>query len=139
MLSHVIDDWYSKDVFARSKHSLPDLPYDYKALEPIICAEIMELHHSKHHATYVNNLNVAEEKMREAVAKGDVNTQIALGPAIKFNGGGHLNHSIFWCNLSPSGGNLDGNIEKLLFSLIILYLTHFFCNVHIITLNFHHI
>lgn len=92
----------------RTKHSLPELPYDYKALEPIICAEIMQLHHSKHHATYVNNLNVAEEKMKEAVAKGDVNTQIALGPAIKFNGGGHLNHSIFWCNLSPNGGKPDG-------------------------------
>jgi len=71
----------SKDVFARSKHSLPDLPYDYKALEPIISSEIMELHHSKHHATYVNNLNVAEEKMREAIAKGDVTTQISSSTA----------------------------------------------------------
>lgn len=96
----------------RSKHSLPELPYDYKALEPIISAEIMELHHSKHHATYVNNLNVAEEKMREAVAKGDVNTQIALGPAIKFNGGGHLNHSIFWCNLSPNSCKPDGALAN---------------------------
>lgn len=92
----------------KSKHSLPDLPYDYRALEPVISAEIMQLHHSKHHATYVNNLNVAEEKLKEAVAKGDVSTQIALAPAIKFNGGGHLNHSIFWCNLSPSGGDPDG-------------------------------
>jgi len=75
----------------------------------------MELHHSKHHATYVNNLNVAEEKMREAIAKGDVTTQIALGPAIKFNGGGHINHSIFWCNLSPNGGNPDGNIKKQMY------------------------
>ena len=47
---------------------------------------------SKHHATYVNNLNVAEEKCAEAAAKGDVSTVIALGPALKFNGGGHLNH-----------------------------------------------
>lgn len=91
----------------RLKHTLPELPYDYKALEPIICAEIMNLHHCKHHATYINNLNIAEEKMREAVAKGDVNTQIALAPAIKFNGGGHLNHSIFWNNLSPNGGKPD--------------------------------
>ncbi|XP_003701001.1 superoxide dismutase 2 [Megachile rotundata] len=91
-----------KDVFVRAKHVLPDLPYDYKALEPIICAEIMELHHKKHHATYVNNLNVAEEKMKEAVSKGDVTAQIALAPAIKFNGGGHVNHSIFWCNLTPN-------------------------------------
>jgi Fe-Mn family superoxide dismutase len=56
----------------RSKHTLPDLPYDYNALEPTISAEIMQLHHSKHHATYVNNLNVAEEKLAEAQAKGEV-------------------------------------------------------------------
>lgn len=56
---------------SRLKHTLPDLPYDYGALEPHICAEIMQLHHSKHHATYVNNLNVAEEKYQEALAKGE--------------------------------------------------------------------
>lgn len=55
---------------SRQKHSLPDLTYDYGALEPHICAEIMQLHHSKHHATYVNNLNVTEEKYQEALAKG---------------------------------------------------------------------
>ena len=49
-----------------SKHTLPDLPYDYNALEPHIATEIMKIHHSKHHATYVNNLNVAEEKMENA-------------------------------------------------------------------------
>lgn len=102
----------NKDFVVRSKHSLPDLPYDYKALEPIICAEIMQLHHSKHHATYVNNLNIAEEKLNEAVAKGDVNTQIALAPAIKFNGGGHLNHSIFWSNLSPNSGKPDASLAQ---------------------------
>ncbi|EDO49016.1 predicted protein [Nematostella vectensis] len=88
----------------RAKHTLPDLPYDYDALEPTINTEIMRLHHSKHHATYVNNLNIAEEKCLEAQAKGDVATAIALQPAVKFNGGGHLNHSIFWTNLSPNGG-----------------------------------
>ena len=54
----------------KSKHTLPDLPYDYNALEPVICAEIMTLHHSKHHQTYVNNYNVAEEKLADAVSKG---------------------------------------------------------------------
>jgi len=87
-----------------NKHTLPDLPYDYGALEPVISGEIMQLHHSKHHQTYVNNLNVAEEQLAEAKEKGDVSKVIALGPALKFNGGGHLNHSIFWTNLSPSGG-----------------------------------
>uniref|UniRef100_B5G0D2 Superoxide dismutase [Mn], mitochondrial n=1 Tax=Taeniopygia guttata TaxID=59729 RepID=B5G0D2_TAEGU len=89
---------------SRQKHTLPDLPYDYGALEPHINAEIMQLHHSKHHATYVNNLNVAEEKYKEALAKGDVTTQVSLQPALKFNGGGHINHTIFWTNLSPNGG-----------------------------------
>lgn len=55
---------------SRQKHSLPDLPYDYGALEPHISAQIMQLHHSKHHATYVNNLNAVEEKYLEALEKG---------------------------------------------------------------------
>ena len=56
----------------RAKHTLPDLPYDYNALEPTISAEIMQIHHQKHHATYVNNLIVAEEKFAEAQAKGKI-------------------------------------------------------------------
>ena len=54
----------------RAKHTLPDMPYGCKALEPVISGEIMELHHSKHHATYVNNLNAAEEKLAQAVKEG---------------------------------------------------------------------
>jgi len=80
---------------------LPDLPYDYSALEPAISGEIMELHHSKHHQTYVTNINVALEKNAAAEAAGDMAEQIALQGAIKFNGGGHVNHSIFWTNLCP--------------------------------------
>lgn len=91
-------------VAARMKHTLPDLPYDYNALEPYISADIMKLHHQKHHNTYVNNLNVASEKLAEAVAKKDIDTIIQLQPALKFNGGGHINHSIFWEVLSPNGG-----------------------------------
>ena len=102
---------------SQGKHTLPDLDYDYDALEPHISAEIMRLHHCKHHATYVNNLNVAEEKLYEATNKskavlfylhhyvlftGNVNAMIALQPAVKFNGGGHINHSIFWTNLTPN-------------------------------------
>jgi len=89
---------------ARQKHTLPDLPYDYNALEPVISAEIMQLHHSKHHQVYVNMLNQTEEKFMEAKEKEDLKTMIALGPALRFHGGGHLNHSIFWQNLSPNGG-----------------------------------
>nr|ADD24558.1 Superoxide dismutase, mitochondrial [Lepeophtheirus salmonis] len=95
----------SSSLIQRGKHTLPDLPYDYGALEPVICAEIMQLHHSKHHQTYVNNYNVAEEKLSDAVAKGDASTIISLQGALKFNGGGHLNHSIFWTNLTPGGSS----------------------------------
>jgi len=89
---------------ARYEHTLPKLPYEYNALEPVISAEIMQLHHSKHHATYVNNLNAALVKLKEAEKKVDVSGIVALQPALRFNGGGHINHSIFWTNLSPKGG-----------------------------------
>ena len=67
---------------------LPDLPYDYSALEPAISGQIMELHHSKHHQTYVNGFNAALEKYQAAESKGDIATTIALQSALKFNGGG---------------------------------------------------
>jgi len=100
---------------SRSAHTLPDLPYDYGALEPVISAEIMQLHHSKHHQTYVNNLNVAEEKLAEAVTKSDTSTIISLQGALKFNGGGHINHSIFWQNLCPGGsGEPEGELMAMI-------------------------
>ncbi len=85
---------------------LPDLGYHFNALEPFISAEIMELHYSKHHAAYVNNFNVALEKSHDAEAKGDLATVLSLQQALRFNGGGHINHAIFWTNLAPhkSGG-----------------------------------
>lgn len=86
----------------RSKVTLPELPYDYAALEPIISREIMEIHHTKHHNAYVANYNAAKEQLDEAVAKEDTNKIIALQGALRFNGGGHINHSIFWKNLSPT-------------------------------------
>nr|AKM12418.1 mitochondrial SOD1 [Ophiorrhabda cellifera] len=97
---------------SRQKHTLPELPYKYSALEPVISREIMALHHSKHHATYVANLNVAEEKLAAAQAKGDIDTVINLAPALRFNGGGHINHSIFWQNLSANGGKPSDQLTK---------------------------
>jgi Fe-Mn family superoxide dismutase len=84
-------------------YKLPELPYDFNALEPVISAEIMQLHYGKHHQAYVTNLNAALEKYHEAEAKGELSTMISLQQAIKFNGGGHVNHSIFWTNLAPAG------------------------------------
>ncbi|OAV98616.1 hypothetical protein PTTG_09275 [Puccinia triticina 1-1 BBBD Race 1] len=100
----------------RGNHTLPDLPYSYDALEPAISEEIMKLHHSKHHAAYVNGLNAAEESMANALKASDVQKMIGLQAVIKFNGGGHLNHSLFWKNLQPekSGGGkmVEGSFSK---------------------------
>ena len=74
---------------------------DYGALEPAISGKIMELHHSKHHQTYVTSYNTASEQLATAESKGDIATQVALLPLINFHGGGHLNHSLFWENLAP--------------------------------------
>ncbi|KAL9421823.1 hypothetical protein AB3S75_034152 [Citrus x aurantiifolia] len=81
--------------------TLPDLPYDYSALEPAISGEIMQLHHQKHHQAYVTNYNKATEQLFQALNKVDTSTVVQLQGAIKFNGGGHVNHSIFWKNLAP--------------------------------------
>ncbi|MCE2982249.1 MAG: superoxide dismutase [Parachlamydia sp.] len=85
----------------RQPYQLPPLPYDFGDLEPAISADIMILHYTKHHQTYVNNLNKALEQYSEAEKKRDLGAMIALQSAIKFNGGGDVNHSIFWTNLSP--------------------------------------
>lgn len=90
---------------ATQKASLPDLAYGYDALMPHISGEIMTIHHTKHHATYVNNLNATLEVYAEAEAKADYTKMIALQGALKFNGGGHINHSLFWGNMAaPSAG-----------------------------------
>ena len=99
-------------------YKLPDLAYDFNALEPYISAEIMQLHYSKHHNGYVTNLNAALEKYYDAESKGDMSAMIGLQQAIRFNGGGHVNHSIFWTNLaSPShggGGAPSGDLATAL-------------------------
>ncbi|KAH9939087.1 superoxide dismutase mitochondrial [Epithele typhae] len=100
---------------ARSVHTLPQLDYSYDALEPHIAAKIMELHHSKHHQAYVSGLNAAEESYATAPSPKE---QIRLQAALKFNGGGHINHSLFWKNLAPAGmggGQLaDGPLKAAL-------------------------
>jgi len=87
--------------FEKTSYELPALPYDFNALVPVISAEIMEVHYTKHHKGYVTNLNAALEKYHEAEMKHDLASMVALQSAIKFNGGGHINHSIFWELLCP--------------------------------------
>lgn len=85
-------------------YTLPELPYDYAALEPHISAKIMELHHSKHHKTYVDGANTALEKLAEARDSGDLANVNKLEKDLAFNLGGHTNHTVFWNNLSGDGG-----------------------------------
>ncbi|MBO0811412.1 MAG: superoxide dismutase [Microlunatus sp.] len=86
-------------------YELPDLPYDYAALEPHISGKIMELHHDKHHATYVAGANTALDQLAEARDKNTFGTVGGLEKNLAFNLGGHINHSVFWPNLSPDGGD----------------------------------
>src|SRR3990172_5961156 len=99
-----------------ARYRLPDLPYDYNALEPVIFDEIMQIHHQNHHQGYVNNLNAALEKAEEAEKREDLDALIVHQASIRFNGGGHLNHSLFWENLAPmnrgGGEKPEGELLK---------------------------
>ncbi|BBU29928.1 superoxide dismutase [Mn] [Burkholderia sp. THE68] len=98
-------------------YSLPPLPYAFDALEPHIDARTMEVHHTKHHQTYVNNLNAALEKsdhrdvaVETLIARIDALPE-ALRAPVRNNGGGHANHSLFWTIMSPDGGGApDGDL-----------------------------
>jgi Fe-Mn family superoxide dismutase len=92
-------------------HELPPLPYDYSALEPFIDEKTMHLHHDMHHAAYVKNLNVAVEKYPRLHFKSseDLLRDLNAVPedirsAVRNNGGGHVNHSMFWKIMKPKGG-----------------------------------
>src|SRR6478609_11828475 len=92
-------------------YTLPDLPYDYGALQPHISGEIMELHHSKHHATYVKALNAVIDQLAEARDNDSLASVGGMEKTLAFNLGGHINHSVFWPNLSPNGGDKpDGEL-----------------------------
>ncbi|MDA8361042.1 MAG: superoxide dismutase [Gammaproteobacteria bacterium] len=95
------------------KYVLPDLDYDYGALEPHVSAKIMELHHDKHHLAYVNGANQALEGLKEAQETKNFARVAALEHALAFNLSGHILHSLFWKNLSPQGGGRpDGALAK---------------------------
>jgi superoxide dismutase, Fe-Mn family len=88
-----------------SKYTLPDLTYDYGSLEPNISGKIMELHHDKHHLAYVNGANTALDLLAEARDKNDLTWVNKLQKDLAFNLAGHVNHTVFWRNLSPEGGD----------------------------------
>ena len=92
-------------------YQVPPLPYDYSALEPYIDAQTMTLHHDKHHGAYVSNLNAAIEKHPQLASKSvedllrDINSVPEdIRTAVRNNGGGHMNHSMFWQIMKPKGG-----------------------------------
>jgi Fe-Mn family superoxide dismutase len=94
-----------KEEISMAEYTLPDLAYDYSALEPSISGRIMELHHSKHHQTYVTGANTALAQLAEARETGNLANVNKLEKDLAFNLGGHVNHSIFWTNMSPNGGD----------------------------------
>ena len=85
-------------------YQLPDLSYDFGALEPHLSARILELHHDKHHRSYVDGANATLEKLSAARDAGDFSAIVGLEKTLAFNSSGHVLHSILWENLSPSGG-----------------------------------
>ena len=96
-------------------YTLPDLPYDYAALEPAISAKIMTLHHDKHHKAYVDGANTALDKLAAAREADDFCSIVGLQKTLAFNVAGHINHSLFWQNLGPAGqGQPDGDLGAAL-------------------------
>lgn len=87
-----------------NQYVLPDLPYDYAALEPHISRDIMRLHHDKHHNAYVQGANQAMQELEQARQKGDFSKIALLERTLAFNVSGHILHAMFWQNLSPQGG-----------------------------------
>jgi len=97
------------------KYTLPELPYDFGALEPHISGQIMELHHGKHHATYVKSANEVLEQFDQTRSKGDLSRIPSLEKALAFNLSGHILHSILWMNLMPKGGGQpEGDLRAAL-------------------------
>lgn len=91
-------------------YELPELQYEYDALEPHIDERIMRLHHDKHHQGYVNGANAALEKLEEMRSNGNYDGIKAVKRNLSFNLSGHINHSIFWPNMSPDGGGKPGGV-----------------------------
>ena len=97
------------------KLTLPALDFGYDELEPVLSKELMELHHSKHHQTYIDTYNLIAPDFAKAMESGDVKTIETLSKDLNFNAGSHVNHSIYWKNLAPVKSNF---IKKIFHSLL---------------------
>lgn len=96
-------------------YALPELPYDYAALEPHINGHILELHHDKHHAAYVKGANDTLDQLAEARESGNYNSLVGLEKTLAFHVSGHLLHSLYWQNMSPDGGGRpEGELAEAL-------------------------
>jgi len=95
-----------------AEYTLPELPYDYAALEPHISGKIMQLHHDKHHATYVAGANTALASLAAARESGDLARVNKLEKDLAFNLGGHVNHTVFWTNLTPDTQTPEGELAS---------------------------
>jgi Fe-Mn family superoxide dismutase len=93
---------------------LPAIPYAYNALEPLYQEHMLRIHHTKHHAAYVNGLNASMEKLAEARKTGNHAAVRALSRALAFNGSGHVLHTLFWNSMTPGGSKMHSSLEKAL-------------------------
>ena len=96
------------NAFENGQYTVPDLPYDYDALEPLYDRQTLKIHHDKHHAKYVKKLNEAVSKLEEVRKSGDYSSIQAVSNSLAFNGSGHILHTLFWHSMKP-GGN-EGHI-----------------------------
>ena len=98
--------WHLNDfegAFKNGQYTVPDLPYGYDALEPLYDQQTLKIHHDKHHAKYVTNLNTAVSKLQEARKSGDFSSIQAISNDLAFNGSGHILHTLFWHSMKPGG------------------------------------
>jgi superoxide dismutase, Fe-Mn family len=100
--------------YKNGEYTLPDLPYDYDALEPLYDEQTLKIHHDKHHAGYVKKLNAAISKLNEARDNNDFSSIQAISNELAFNGSGHILHTLFWQSMKPGGNNgkMPSELEK---------------------------
>jgi Fe-Mn family superoxide dismutase len=102
--------------YENGQYTLPPLPYDYDALEPLYDEQTVRIHHDKHHAKYVKNLNAALSGMQKARSDNDYSSVMALSNAAAFNGSGHILHTLFWHSMKPGGneGKIPSDFKNIL-------------------------